>query len=174
MLRYRCVDLLWHSAGQVVRFVAVIHPTRGRVLLMSTDISLTALEIIQLYGLRFKIEVSFKQALRTVGAFAYHFWMADMRRIDRKGRTQRLHKCSEQYRERVRRKIGAYHRFIQLGLIAQGSLQYLACCFTDMVWKNFGSWIRTIRPDVLPSEMVTSLGNEEYRHPHFSKVRPKT
>jgi hypothetical protein len=156
-LRYRCIDLLWRSAGQVVRFVAVIHPTKGKILLLSTDITLCAVDIIRLYGWRFKIEVSFKQALRTMGAFTYHFWMAEMRPIDRRGKNQYLHCSSEQYREKVKRKIDAYHRFIQLGLIAQGSIQYLSMCYSDLVWKRFGSWIRTIRPEVLPSEMVTSV-----------------
>ena len=29
ILRYRVSDLLWRPAGRLVRFVAVIHPTRG-------------------------------------------------------------------------------------------------------------------------------------------------
>jgi hypothetical protein len=29
MLRYRVCDLIWRPAGRLVRFVAVIHPTRG-------------------------------------------------------------------------------------------------------------------------------------------------
>jgi hypothetical protein len=55
-LRYRVMYLLWRPAGRLVRFVAVIHPTRGARLLMCTDTSLSAIEIIRLYGPRFKIE----------------------------------------------------------------------------------------------------------------------
>src|SRR5215471_12064531 len=48
MLRYRVCDLLWRPAGERVRFVAVIHPTRGPLLLMCTDLSLGAIDIIRL------------------------------------------------------------------------------------------------------------------------------
>src|SRR5277367_7089522 len=69
IIQYRVRDLLWRPAGRLVRFVAVIHPTRGACLLMCTDTSLDAIDIIRLYGLRFKIELTFKQAVRQVGAF---------------------------------------------------------------------------------------------------------
>jgi len=62
VIHYKVRDLLWRPAGRLVRFVAVIHPTRGSCLLMCTDTSLQAIEIIRLYGLRFKIEHTFKQA----------------------------------------------------------------------------------------------------------------
>jgi hypothetical protein len=79
ILRCRVSDLLWRPAGRLVRFVAVIHPTRGSCLLMSTDLSLSAVDIIHVYGLRFKIEHSFKQATRLIGAFASAYWsMATM------------------------------------------------------------------------------------------------
>jgi hypothetical protein len=77
-LRCRVCDLLWRPAGRLVRFVAVIHPARGSCILMCTETSLSTVEIIRLYGLRFKIECSFKQAVRQIGSFAYHFWMKDM------------------------------------------------------------------------------------------------
>lgn len=156
-LSYRTVDLLWRPVGVVVRFVIVRHPTRGSIFLMATDLNLSPLDIIEIYGLRFKIEVSFKQSLRVVGTFAYHFWMAPMTPIGRKSGNQYLHMKTVAYRNALRRKLAAYHRHIQLGLIAQGLLQILSATVPEMIWRSFGSWIRTIRPGLAPSEQVTAI-----------------
>jgi hypothetical protein len=155
-LRYYTFDLFWRKLGRLVRFVWVIHPTRGRLVLLCTDLTLEPLEIIRLYGWRFKIEVSFKQAIHTVGAYAYHFWMQDMKPIRRGDGSQHPHHQSESYRQAVRRKLAAYERHIQLGLIAQGLLQYLALHFRRVVWFNFHTYIRTASPQKPPSEWVVS------------------
>jgi hypothetical protein len=136
-IRYRCLDLLWRPAGRLVRFVLVDHPHRGKCFLMSTDCSPDALEIVRIYGLRFKIEVSFKQAVCTIGAYAYHFWMLDMKRIARRSGNQHLHRESQKYRDAVHRKLNAYHCFVHAGIVAQGLLQYLACAHEALVWKSF-------------------------------------
>jgi hypothetical protein len=157
MLRFLVADLLWRPVGILVRFVVVHHPRRGAILLMCTDLTLSPLDIIQIYGLRFKIEVSFKQALRVIGAYAYHFWMATMTRLRRGSGNQYLHRKSDAYRNAVRRKIAAYHRHIQLGLIAQGLLQILSATKPNLVWRFFGSWLRTVRPGLAPSEQVVAI-----------------
>ena len=156
-IRYLSLDLIWRVAGKTIRFVVVLHPTRGKCILMSTDLALQPLEIIRLYGLRFKIEVSFKQAVRTIGAYAYHFWMKPMKPIKRFSGNQYIHRKSAAYRKAVQRKINTYHRFVQTGLIAQGLLQYLSARFPELVFSSFGSWFRTIRTDFAPSELVTVI-----------------
>jgi hypothetical protein len=155
-LRYRVCDLLWRPAGRLVRFVVVVHPTRGACILMCTDTSLSAVDIVRLYGLRFKIEHSFKQATRQIGSFAYHFWMKDMVPLRYHNGNQYLHRKSTDYRSRVKRKIRAYHAFIQAAVVAQGLLQYLAVIAPKLVWDSFGSWLRTIRPGIPPSEFVVA------------------
>ena len=54
-LRFRSADLLWRPVGILVRFVVVRHPLRGAILLMCTDLTLSPLEIIRIYGLRFRV-----------------------------------------------------------------------------------------------------------------------
>ena len=161
VLRYRSLDLVWRPIRRLARFVLVDHPSRGRCIFLSTDLALAPIDVIRLYGLRFKIELSFKQAVRTVGVYGYHFWMRLMKKIGRRSGDQHLHRASDTYRAGIRRKLAAYHRHIQLGLIAQGVLQCLALTKPQLVWKNFGSWLCTIRPGIPPSELVvmTALRN---------------
>lgn len=157
VIQYRAVDLLWRPIGKVVRFVLVKHPTRGKIILLCTDLTIAALTIIRLYGLRFKIEVSFKQALHTIGVYAYHFWMKQMPPILRWSGDQDLTDQSFAFQRAVRRKLDAYQRYVQLGCIAQGLLQHLAINFAPTVWVAFKSWLRTMKTDLIPSEMVVAM-----------------
>jgi len=172
-VRYRTVDLLWRPAGGLVRFVAVIHPQRGCRMFLAPDLTLGALDILRLYGVRFKIEVAFKQAVHPVGTYSYHFWMAAMTPIARRSGNQPLHHKSDTYRAQVRRKMSAYRCHIQTGVIAQGLLQMLSVLPSQTVWRGFGSWIRTIRPGIPPSEPVVGLA---LRHslPEFLAASDKT
>ncbi len=156
VVRFRVLDLLWKPLGHVVRFCIVHHPVRGTIFLLCTDMSLTALEILQLYGYRFKIELGFRQAVHVLGAYAYHFWMLAMKPLKRSSGDQYLHRTSDEYRAAIRRKLRAYHVHVQLGCIAQGLLQHLAINHTAQVWHCFRSWLRTMNPAMPPSELVVA------------------
>lgn len=153
----KTVNLLWKPAGTLVKFVLVMHPTRGKCILMTTDTTLAASQVIEIYGLRFKIEFAFKQSVHTIGMFSYHFWMKEMNPIKRRSGNQYPHRESSQYREHIRRKIHAYHVFVMTGVVAQGLMHYLAAMHTKAVWSSFGSWLRTIRQGVPPSERVVTI-----------------
>jgi hypothetical protein len=156
VLKYRCLDLLWKPAGGLIRFVLVRHPTRGNLILMTTHLELDALQVIALYGYRFKIEVGFKQAKYTLGAQAYHFWMADMKPIRKGDGDQHLHHETATYRRQVQRKLDAYHRHTSLACVAHGLLLHLAINHPDAVWKGFRSWMRTMDTKSVPSEHVVA------------------
>jgi hypothetical protein len=156
-IRYRSLDLLWRPVGILVRFVLVLHPHHGSKIFMTTDLSLSPLDILHIYGFRFKIEVAFKQALYTLGTYAYHFWMAAMTPRPNHSGDQYLHRKSQSYRDHICRKLRAYHCHMQLGIMAQGLLQYLSLTCAKAVWNSFGSWLRTIRDGIYPSEQVTAL-----------------
>jgi Transposase DDE domain len=156
IVRYRKLDLMWRPVARIVRFVIVHHPARGTIFLLSTDLSLEPLQILQLYGYRFKIELGFRQAVHVLGAYAYHFWMADMKPVRRGTGDQYLHRTSDTYRQAVRRKLRAYHVHVQLGCIAQGLLQHLALNHTAAVWHCFRSWLRTMNPAMPPSELIVA------------------
>jgi len=123
---------------------------------MCTDRSIDPRQLIETYGYRFKIEVGFRSAIHGIGSYAYHFWMRAMKPIRRREGTQYLHKKTEAYRKAVQRKMEAYHRFVQLGCIAQGLLQYLSLVYGKEVWAQFRSWLRTMKTDHPPSEWVVS------------------
>jgi hypothetical protein len=156
VIKYRCVDLLWRPVGHLVRFVLVKHPSRGMLVLLCTNTDLDPLSVIRIYGLRFKIEVSFKQAVHTIASYAYHFWMKEMKPIKRGSGNQCLSNATESYKRAVARKLAAYHRYIMLGCILQGLLQHLAINHSRAVWAQFKSWLRTMKPDLVPSELVVA------------------
>jgi hypothetical protein len=156
ILKFCFVDLIWRPLGSLCRFVAVEHPRRGKRLFICTDRQLSPDQILPMYSWRFKIEVCFRQAVHVLGTFAYHFWMKTMKRIRKRSGDQYLHRTSDDYRSKVRQKITAYAIHVQIGMIAQGLFQYLACCYDAIVWQSFRGWIRTIRPGLSPSELVVA------------------
>ncbi|MCQ2380606.1 MAG: hypothetical protein MJ025_06785 [Victivallaceae bacterium] len=79
-----------------------------------------------------------------------------MKPIGRKGKNQYLHMETEEYREAFRRKLAAFHNFMQCGLIAHGIMTIISCTFPKECWSAFGSWMRTMDVNQAPSEWVVS------------------
>jgi len=154
--RYYCIDLIWRPVKQLVRFVLVEHETKGRYILMTTNLSLSPQAVVKLYRSRWLIETGFKQSIHTIGTYAYHFWMKGMTKIKKCSNGQHLHRCSEVYRSQVDRKLKAFNFHVALGCIAHGLTLHLAINFRVQVWKSFSGWLRTLNKSQEPSELVVA------------------
>jgi len=161
-IRYLCRDLLWH--GLFVRFVLSIYPDGAHRILVSTNTMLSPEGILYAYGLRFKIEVSFKALVEIVCGFCYHFWLRVMPKRRRGCGTQYLHRAGEDYRRQVARKLEAYERFVNISAIALGILQLLALRYPERIWHRFPLWLRTYPEHGCPSENVVRLTLQHELH----------
>ena len=56
----------------------------------------------------------------------------------------------------------AYHRYVQIGCIVQGLLLHLAINYREIVWATFKGWLRTMKPELIPSEMVVCALRESF------------
>ena len=153
-IRYGVFDLLWRPYGEKVRFCLVDYPGRGRVILMSVDVSVGGEDIIRAYGLRFKIECGFKELVHDIGAFRYHFWLLGAKKKRRGDGEQHIHKEPLEQKIKIHQKINAYHLHVQMGVIAQGMNQYIASNFGAEVWSSTGVWLRTRRARTPAGTMV--------------------
>lgn len=100
----------------------------------------------------------------------YRFWLKIMQPKKRGSGDQDIQSEPKDIKDKIFKKLAAYHLFIQLGLIAQGLMQYLSIHNYRDVWNGFGTWLRTIRKNVLPSEKVVSMAMEKAIL-HFSKMQ---
>ncbi len=105
--------------------VIVCHLMRGSILLMGTELNLSPPEIIEIYGLTFRIKVSFKQAsLRVIADFRISL-------LDGRHDTDRVKKQKTTSRPKPAampsvHKLSACHRHIHPDLIDKGLLQILS------------------------------------------------
>lgn len=151
---FLCLDLLWgQGLYQELRFVLVRHGDRLSIL-VSTDLTLEAAEIIALYGYRFKIECTFREMKQVIGAFGYRFWSASMPKLNRyrrKGEPDPLEQVTnESDRERIRLTLRAIEGFVMCSVIATGIVQLLALRFSGRTPALFFRYLRT------PSKSIVS------------------
>ncbi|MBD2843914.1 transposase [Paenibacillus sp. IB182496] len=155
-----CLDLLWgQGLYQELRFVLVKQGDRHSIL-VSTDRSLEAVEIITLYGYRFKIECTFREMKQVIGAFGYRFWspsMPKLKRYLRKGESHPLEQVtSEPDRKRIRQTLQAIEGFVMCSVIATGLIQLIALRFSGLTPALFVRYLRTPSKAIVSEATVTA------------------
>lgn len=169
---WKIVDLYWHRPDVRVRFVLSRDADGRRAIFLSTSLDLTGPEIITAYAWRFKIEVNFRAMHQTLYAFDYHFWLKPIERAERWTGNLDLSDCSERLRAKIRAKIAAYERFMNLAGIALGVLQILALEQPERVLRTCPRWFRTLPRHGLPTELVVRLTLQHHAQPFLHGSGP--
>ena len=153
-VQYLCLDMLWgQGLYQELRFVLVRFGDQLSIL-VSTDLTLVATDIIRLYGYRFKIECTFREMKQVIGGFSYQFWsksMPKLKRYLRKGEPHPLeYVTDEREKENIRLTVKAIEGYVMCSCIAMGLLQLVAVRYSSLVPSLFFRYLRT------PSNTIVS------------------
>jgi len=149
-------ELYWGCVTEKIRFVWVIDG-KNSFILMCSDTQLSALDILRGYALRSKIEIAFLVLKHIIGGFRYRFWTKFQHPLPRRKKEMVFPVPSDRnIAEKCLETLMAIERFVNLAIIAQGILQYLAVNCTSAVWMihKATSWLRTYSSDIPSEETV--------------------
>jgi hypothetical protein len=154
---YQCFQLLWDSPDAAVLFVLTQLPNGKQLILLSSDVMLTAEQVIEGYGKRFKVEVCFRTLVHLLGGFAYQFWLKAMEKTPSFPTNLCLADYTDPVQHQIQQKVEAFERFVNLNAIVLGVLQILALELPQSVWNHFPRWFRTLPKHGYPTEQIVRL-----------------
>jgi hypothetical protein len=180
-----CLDLIWKPIKEKVRFVLVSDNEEDFILMCSDlsvsahdiitaysyrfkievnfNLSVSAHDIITAYSYRFKIEVNFKVLKHLMGVFFYHFWTSAWPHIGKRNESD-LSTVNARSGKLIAQTTNAIEAFVNFGCIATGILQIIAMNFHQTIWKKYLGWLRTVTSIIPSAETVRSVIQEEYFH----------
>jgi hypothetical protein len=158
-VRYLVLDLIWKPAKGIVRFI-LIETSRGRLILMTSDLTLDGLQALNLYTARVHIESLFASVKNLLGGLAYHFWSKYLAPVSRRPTHGSQPTPLSSRPDRTLNTLAAIEKFLALHLIVLGTLQLLAATCGDAVRQHAHCWLRTPSSTV-PSDFIsrTALAN---------------
>ena len=152
-VRYLVLNMLWKPIKGEVRFI-LVESSRGRIILMSSDLELDPLLALELYSHRVTIEVLFDTVKNTQGAMGYHFWSKCLYPISRRPKKNDKQPRKTSNIHNVKKTFEATEKFINLHLVVVGVLQLIAINMPHEVRAKSLCWLRTVSSNT-PSEFVT-------------------
>jgi len=165
-VEYLCKDLLWGTGlFWLMRFV-LVKCGDTKLILVCTNVSFTPLQMLRLYGYRFKIEVTFRTLKQVLCAFGYHFWSVfapKLNRFAQKGEKDPLTEVkSEKERTRILEAFCAIERYVMMALIANGILQLLSLKYSRIVEKSCFCWLRTATKKIVSEATMSRFLRKDF------------
>ena len=150
-VRLMTLHLLWKPLGEPLRFILAI-TSRGPLVLMSSELTLSATSALELYCARTRIEIMFAMLKHLVAAFRFRFWSKALPKHSRRPRANRhLQPPPPAQIATVSACWNACEVFVFCAALALGLLQLMGLQFQTTVWQHHGWYLRT-QSRALPSE----------------------
>jgi len=154
-VRFLTLDLLWKPIKGMLRFI-VVETSRGRMVLMSSDLQLDPVAAVELYCRRVTIETLFDTLKNTLGAMGYHFWSCYLRPMSRRPKKNADREQASSNLQRTGSTLAAIEKFVNIQLLVLGILQLIATAYPERVKAKARCWLRTVSSST-PSEFVTRI-----------------
>lgn len=154
-VRFLVLDLIWKPAKGFVRFI-LIESSRGQMILMSSDLTLEALQALSLYTARVRIETLFDSLKNLLGGLAYRFWSKYLSAASRSPSRGTRREAVSSRPDRTANTLAAIEKFMALHMVVLGTLQLLAATCADDVRQHAHCWLRT-PSGAVPSDFVSRM-----------------
>lgn len=146
------LDLLWKPVKGFLRFI-LIQSSHGRIILITSDFSLTAETAIFLYCKRASIETLFDSLKNLLAGLSYHFWSKYLHPSSRRPFKKNKSKPISDNPPKTRLTLQAIEKFVTLQMLVLGYLQLLALKFPQEIIASANCWLRTPSANI-PSEFM--------------------
>ena len=165
-VRYYCVDLLWgQQMYKKLRFVLTV---RGNVqtILVSTDLTIDPVSVIELYGRRFKVECMFREMSQAINAFRYRFWSKSMPKLSKrtkKGDPDPMEAVTDKDAQAaITKTVKATEGHVFCGAVATGLLQMAALRFSSTAELTNVRFLRTRRNEIESEATVADCFRQNF------------
>lgn len=146
------LDLLWKPTKGTLRFF-LIETSRGRIILMTSDLTMTPQTALSLYCHRVTIETLFDTLKNLLGTMHYHFWSRYLKPRSRRPSRKKVPETSSEP-AKTQNTFEAIDKFVHLNIIVLGAIQLLRSRFANEINSTARCWLRTPCGEI-PSEFVT-------------------
>ena len=136
-----------------LRFI-LIETSRGRIILMTSDLTLQPLTALKLYCRRVNIKTLFDVIKNLLGGMHYHFWSKYLTPASRRPAKKGTPKPTSSRPDKTKNTIEAIEKFLHVQLLVVGTLQLIACRFAPQISAGTRCWLRTPCGKI-PSVFVT-------------------
>jgi hypothetical protein len=152
-IRSLTLDLIWKPIKRKMRFI-LLETSHGRIILMTSDFSMSAKQACELYCHRVTIETVFYMLKNILGGMEYHFWSQYLTPSSRRPTKNKKEKQKTSKPEKTQNTFDAIQKFLLVQLVVLGTIQLISALFSKQIFAEANCWLRTPCGEI-PSVFIT-------------------